>query len=278
MSLENLLRRLEHDSKLAIEWFQQNYMKLNADKCHLLISGFKHEVIWANVGGMKIWESEEEKLLGLNIDRSLKFNSHISNICNKAGQKLTAITRIAKFLSLEKRRILIKSFFESQFEYCSLLWMGHSRTLNNRINTLHYRALRLIYSEDLLSFSELLRKDGSVTIHHRNIQKVGIEVYKAKNNLSPIIMKEIFSDRNYNGPNLRSQTDYELPHVNTVKGQLTLRFLGAKIWDIIPSSIKEASSLTIFKNKIKNWIPEDCPCKLCKDYVQGLGFVSIAYI
>ena len=57
MSLENLLRRLEHDSHLATVWFQQNYMKLNEGKCHLLISGFKHEIIWANVGGEKIWES-----------------------------------------------------------------------------------------------------------------------------------------------------------------------------------------------------------------------------
>ena len=54
MSLENLLRRLEHDSHLAIVWFQQNNMKLNEGKCHLLISGFKHEIIWANVGGKKI--------------------------------------------------------------------------------------------------------------------------------------------------------------------------------------------------------------------------------
>ena len=276
MSLENLLRRLEHDSRLAIEWFLQNDMKLNAEKCHRLISGFKHEIIWANVGGMKIWESEEEKLLGLNIDRNLTFDSHISKVCKKAGQKLTAISRIAKFLSLEKRRILIKSFFESQFKYCSLLWMCHSRTLNNRINSLHYRALRLIYGEDLLSFSGLLEMDGSVTIHHRNIQKLGIEMYKTKHNLSPTIMKEIFPDRNYNGPNLRSQMDYELPHVHSVKGQQTLRFLGPKIWNIIPLSIKEACSLTIFKNKIKNWVPEDCPCRLCKDYVQGLGFVSIA--
>ena len=101
-------------------------------------------------------------------------------------------------------------------------------------------------------------------------------MYKTKNNLSPIMMQEIFPHRNYNGPNIRTQTDFELPHVNSVnKGQETLRFLGPKVWDIIPSSIKEASSLTIFKNKIKNWVPEDCPCRLCKNYVQGLGYVCI---
>ena len=80
------------------------------------------------------------------------------------------------------------------------------RTLNNRINSLHYRALRLIYNEELLSFCELLNKDGSVTIHNRNIQILGIEMYKTKNSLSPITMKQIFPDRNYNGLNICSQT------------------------------------------------------------------------
>ena len=87
-------------------------------------------------------------------------------------------------------------------------------------------------------------------------------------------MKEIFSNRMYKGPNIRSQTDFEVPRVNSVKGQETLSFLGLKIWDIIPGNIKKASSFTIFKNKIKSWVPEGCPCKLCKYYVQGLGYVS----
>ena len=154
--------------------------------------------------------------------------------------------------------------------------MFHSRTLNNRINDLHFRALRLIYKDDNFSFNELLKKDGSVRIHHRNVQKLGIEIYKAKNGLSPIMMHDIFPDRNYNGPDIRSQKEFELPKINTVNnGQETLRFMGPKIWDIIPNSIKKASSLSIFKNKIKNWVPEDCPCGLCKDYVQGVGYVCI---
>ena len=275
MSLENLLRRLEHDSLLAIEWFQSNNMKLNEDKCHLLVSGFKHEILWVNIGEKKIWESKEVKLLGLNIDKDLNFTSHVSKICVKAGNKLAAISRIARYMSFEKRKLLIKSFFDSQFEYCPLTWMFHSRKLHNRINDLHYRALRLIYKESSMTFYELLEKDGSVTIHHRNIHKLGIELYKIKNNLSPITMHEIFPDRNYIGPEIRSQKDFALPRINSVKnGQDSLRFLGPKIWEIIPTSIKNAGSLSIFKNKIKTWIPVNCPCRLCKHYVQGVGYVS----
>ena len=61
-------------------------MKFIEGKCHLLISGFKHEVLRENIGGKKIWECKEEKLLGLYIDRDLIFTPHISNICAKAGE------------------------------------------------------------------------------------------------------------------------------------------------------------------------------------------------
>ena len=81
-------------------------------------------------------------------------------------------------------------------------------------------------------------------------------------NLTPTSMKEIFSDRMYKGPNIRPQTDFEVPRVNSVKCQETLSLLGPMIWDIIPGNIKKASSFTIFKNKIKSWVPEGCPCKL----------------
>ena len=60
------------------------------------------------LGVKRIWENTENKLLGLHIDRDLRFTSHVSKLCTKAGQKLTAISRIAKFMSLEKRTLLIK--------------------------------------------------------------------------------------------------------------------------------------------------------------------------
>ena len=69
--MKTLISRLEHDSHLAIEWFESNYKKLNQDKCNLLVSGYKHENIWARIGEVKIWESSKQKLLGVVIDRDL---------------------------------------------------------------------------------------------------------------------------------------------------------------------------------------------------------------
>ena len=79
--------KLEHDSESAICWFESNYMKLNTDKCHLLIPVNKYEHIWAKLGEELIWEETSVKLLGVTIDRQLKFDKHVFDICTKAGIK-----------------------------------------------------------------------------------------------------------------------------------------------------------------------------------------------
>ena len=71
----------------------------------------------------------------------------------------------------------MKAFITSQFSYCHLIWMFHSRSLNNNIHRIHERALRLVYQNNL-SFSELLDLDNSVTVHQKNLKVLMTEVYK----------------------------------------------------------------------------------------------------
>ena len=94
-------------------------------------------------------------------------------------------------MSLQKRRIVMKTFVESQFNYRPLIWMLHSRTLNNKINRLYERALKFFFSDYKSSFNTLLEKDGSFSIHHRNIQSLTIEIYKFFQGLPSAIMGDI---------------------------------------------------------------------------------------
>ena len=111
-SLENFLELLEKNSMLAIAigWFTNNYMKLNTDKCRLIVSGYKHEQVWENKGKELIWESNDVKLLGVTIDRDLKFDKHVLKLCSKANQKLSVLSRMRNLLSFNKRRALFKPF------------------------------------------------------------------------------------------------------------------------------------------------------------------------
>ena len=194
-SLGNVLKSLEKSSMLAIRWIENNYMRLNTDKCHLIVSSYKYEQVWASVGKDLIWERNDVKLLGITIDRDLKFDKHVLKLCSKTNQKLSALSRMVKLLSLNKRRTLFKAFVESQFKYCPIAWMFHSQRTNNKINRLHERALRIVYDEDVSTFDQLLAMDESFCIHHQNIQRLLIEIYKALHDISGNSLKKLFVKR-----------------------------------------------------------------------------------
>ena len=136
-----------------------------------------------------------------------------------------------------------------------------------------------MYHDFSSTFEQLLTKDNSVSVHHRNIQYLAIELFKVKSGTAPSLLNEIFQIRNLPedsvARNLRSQSlFYNYTNPQSVRhGTETLRDLGPKIWNIIPSDIKDSPSLAIFKTRIKGWIPENCPCRLCRVYVDGIGFL-----
>ena len=108
--------------------------------------------------------------IGVVIDRDLTFDEYVSSVCKKAGRKLSVLSRLSNLMSFQQRRLLLKSFVEAQFGYCPLVWMFHGREINRKINHIHERSLRIVYRDYNSSFKDLLKKDNSVCIHHRNIQ------------------------------------------------------------------------------------------------------------
>ena len=272
-SIPSVISNLENDAGIMLEWIQMNGLKANPDKFHLILSD-KNPELSVSIGNVDIYNSQSAKLLGIQIDNKLTFNEHVSNICTKATTKLHALSRISNFMTLKQRQITMKAFVLSQFGYCSLVWMFHSRKLNHRINRIHERALRIVYRDTSLSFDGLLSKDQSYTIHHRNIQTLAIELYKVVNGLSPEIMNIILpmnTKSKYPGSNV-----FITRNVKTVSyGTESLAHLAPKIWSIVPNEMK-MFSLSKFTKKIRNWKPDKCPCKICKIYVKNLGYVEIS--
>ena len=161
----------------------------------------------------------------------------------------------------------------SQFGYCPLVWMIHSRTLNNRINGLHKRALSLVYNDFSSSFSELLEKDKSVTIHHRNLQTLAYEIFKVKNNMAPEILTEIFPQKESNY-SLRKSTALQDRSI-VMYGSETISSLGPKIWDILPMELKKIVSPTLFKKKICEWPPKIVHVVYVKRTYKTLDFCNL---
>ena len=267
-----VIENLTNITHKLFTWFANNQMKANYDKCHLLLSTQEDANIQLTNGTINC--SRQQKLLGIIFDNKLKFDKHVENICQKANRKLNALSRVTNYMELPKRRILMNAFFKAQFNYCPVIWMFHSRALNNKINRLHERCLRIIYNDKLSNFEELLVKDNSVSIHHNNIHTLAIEMYKVANNISPEIMKDVFKLREETYYNLRHTTEFVTNQINSVyHGSESASYLGPKIWEQIPSAIKNKDSLIGFKKEIKKWIPLNCPCRICKTFIPNLGFI-----
>ena len=134
-------------------------MKAYPGKCDQLLSSKSPEVV--SIDRRQTTSSFAETILGITIDSELNFENRRSALCNKVSRKMNALGRIINYMPLEKRSIVMKTFIESQFNYCQLIWMLHSRTINNKINHLHERALRIVCSDFKSSFEVLLIKDNS---------------------------------------------------------------------------------------------------------------------
>ena len=134
-NLKLVLEKFKHNSELTVAWFEMNYLKLNTDKYYLLILGNKNEHMWAKLDQNIVWESNGVEILGVKIDSNLRFHKHVSKIYLKANRKLSALTRVAKFVPFKRRRIPFKTFIEP------LAWMFHGRKINDKINKLHEKFL-----------------------------------------------------------------------------------------------------------------------------------------
>ena len=145
----------------------------------------------------------------------------------------------------------MNAFIESQFSHCRLVWMFcWTREHNNRINRIQERGLRAVYDDYTSSFEDLLKKNGSVTIHHRNIQRVAIEMFKVKYGHSNELISCLFEVNL--GQNDRT---FIIPRVNTeYMGKHSLRYFGPVVWEnMLPGKYKEITNLSRFKTDIKRF-------------------------
>ena len=110
-----------------------------------------------------------EKLLGVKINSQLKFNNHLKAVTKKASQTIDLLAKITRYMFILKGKLLVNAFFKVRLNCCQIVWMCHSLLMNNKINGLLERYLRIIYN-NTSSLVDLLAKGESVTIHTRNVQ------------------------------------------------------------------------------------------------------------
>ena len=150
LSISKVIENLEKQTIYLLEWYNSNYLKPNPDKWNLVLSE-GDPTLSAQVNDKYIFNSVYKKIRGVYFDNKLNFEYHLETLCKKAGQKLHALIRVSSFMSLQQQKIIMNAFLTSQFGYCPLVWMCHSRKIHRQIDKIDERALRIVYMDNVSS-------------------------------------------------------------------------------------------------------------------------------
>ena len=264
-SIPELIKLLENESEIAINWFRSNEMIVNPDKFQAIIINRNKKddkEYTLNFDNKIVKTSKEVTLLGIDIDNNLNFNKHIHDLIARAAGQLNYLCRNRKFLNQNARKILVESFILSNFNYCPLVWHFCSSESMKKQEKIQERALKFLLDDHKSDYEHLLLAAGKTTLAIRKLKVLATEIFKTINDLNPSFMKEIFelnTRRDNQANKLIVQTQ-----ISKRYGTNTLRSLGPKIWNCLPNDIRTSTSLFSFKELIKTWSGPQCKCNKCK--------------
>lgn len=264
--LDKLIKTLEEESKILINWFSINKMKANPEKFQAIAVGkkTKDKNLKFKLEGNEIECEDNVKLLGVTIDFKLNFNEHVSIICKKASKQLNVLKRIGKHLTKLGKLTIYYSFIMSNFNYCPLVWHFCGEVNTKKIEKIQERALRFIYEDHSASYEDLLCKSKLPSLKVRRMRSLAIEVFKIINKDCPVYLHDLIHLKE-NTYSFRYQNTADLPHVRTTAyGLQSFRYAGARLWNELPDELRKQSSLNQFKNLINSWSGSSCQCFACK--------------
>ena len=263
-TVDEVISDLEIDMENSLSWFKSNQLVANPGKFKLMFLGMNERKLALYINKKQIIPSYSVKLLGIHIDRKLKFDIHINNICNQATKKLRCLQRIRKFVTDQQAIRLCNAFVLSNFKYCPLIWMYCSKTCNNKINRVHKRTLRTVTGNYECSLNDVLLSTSGVTIHTTNLHIMLSEIFKSLFGSNPDLIKSLYQYKNTSHA-LRTSSLLSLPPTKSVRfGTNSLLFRSCQLWNSLPQKIKLSGSIEEFKKSLVSWTGLKCLCPLCK--------------
>ena len=196
-TIEAVICDLEKGLNNSLAWFKTNQLVANPAKFQMMFLGFDANLT-LKIGNIIVKPSYSVKLLGIVIDKKLKFDIHMNNVCKIANYKVRCLSRIRRYMNEQQALRLCNAFILCNFNYCPLIWMYCSKGLNKKINTVHKRALRIITGRYADSFEDVLSSLNQLTIHERNTVALLTEIRKCFSGAYPEIVSSLFVSKTLN--------------------------------------------------------------------------------
>ena len=264
---EEVVKCLEDESIVAIDWFTDNHMIANPGKFKAIIikkDGSDTTGTELFINNNTVHSSSDVVLLGLTIDNKLNFKMHISGLCRKAAGNINALKRMKKYLSVENRKLAAHAYVLSYFNYCPIVWHFCGKGDIHKIENIHKRAICFITDDYESEYAQLLLKEDECTLYLKRVRLIAQEVFKSINGLNPDYAREILRDRPSHYPS-RKPLDLYVPRVNQIKfGYRSYTYEAPSIWNSLPLDIRKSENFYIFKKLLNKWNGPACSCNFCQ--------------
>ena len=264
-SLLDIKSQMQSELHVVEDWCKHNAMILNAQKTKAMCISASNKVqnqiksaaVQLSLNNTKIEYTENEKLLGIQVDCTLRWRNQIEQTLKKCNSQLYLLLRIKQFLNIHMRKLFFNAYILPHLDYCCTIWGNCSSELQNSMIKFQKRAARIILDKDYDTPSQVLFQELRwLTFPERVDFKKAILIYKSLHDVSaPVYMREKFSFSSVTNRTLRSSNNGELkvPKPNLEFFRKSLSYSGAKLWNQIPISVRNAETLHQFKNAYVQW-------------------------
>lgn len=247
----SLVGKLKCATDIAVNWFAVNGMQANASKFDFIVFGGKCDRLNLTLeDGTVLEQNDYVTLLGVTLDDKLDYTRHISNICKKAAWQLCALGRLSKYLSVDAKMTIFRSFIVSNLSYCKLVWHFCNKKCEKKLEKLQERGLRIVSGDYKSDYISLLNKFNLTTLATNRTLSMVFEVYKARNNLSPKYVCDMFQTKDSNYNLIRGE-QLKVNHKRSTKyGLRSFSHEGAVMWNKLKGSVKAIPDAQNFKKEV----------------------------
>ena len=250
-----------------VSWFKNNYLFVNDLKSKALLLGVIYHLT-TELNGSPIDVVDNMKLLGLTIDGSLSFKTHVKSACSKVNAKVASLRRIRRFIPTEVMIKIYKAFILPHLEYCSPVLVGLSPGISQKLEITNQYAIRtLLNMPKTAPYEDLLRLVDLKSLEQRRYFQSLVLFYKCLHNMGPTYIRQLFSLRS-NERNLRGFCKLNQPAYKTRFGHRSFTYITTRLWNNLPDHIRRLPTLSAFKAnllKLKLLTGVSCPCPHCGD-------------
>lgn len=246
---ENIIQ-LQKDLTSMYDWSLEWQMLLNADKCKCLHIGHNNIEHQYMLGGIIIESTEQEKDLGVIIQKNLDVSCQVAETVKRANRLLGMIKRIYTDKSKENILPLYKSLVRPHLEYAIQAWRPYKQKDIDNIEKIQRRVTKMIDGMSTLNYEERLQRTNLISLEMRRLRSDMIEVFKIMHGFEGLKPEKFFKLSDITHTRGHSMKIYKPnTRLEVRKHFFTQRVIDE--WNNLPADVVQSSSVNEFKSKIE---------------------------